>query len=103
MISWSIVKLRISFCQISGIFASRQGTGSMMLKLSQSVNKAKYPTVTKHTAKLQAYWLVLLLHREFPSTRMATDGEDSRKVHFEKLKVLARGSDALQNDMAFTE
>jgi hypothetical protein len=34
---------------------------------------------------------------------MATDGEDSRKVHLEKLKVLARESDALQNDPVFTE
>jgi len=76
----------------------------MMLKLSQSVNKAKCLAATKHAAKLQAaYWLVLLLHRKFLSTEMATDGEDSRKVHLEKLKVLARESDALQNDPVFTE
>jgi len=62
-------------------FLSRYGIRSIRLE-----HIAKHPEATKHTAKLQAaYWFVLLLRHVFKSTRVATDGEDSRKVHLKEL------------------
>lgn len=52
------------FVELTGIFISRYGIRSMVLKLGPQHREA-FRNYEKHTAKLQAaYWLVLLLRRE---------------------------------------